>query len=65
MRRINRLFSQGKPPEDIDKRNEEWNSWCDEHEKLLEEVEDNFWTKCTDVENALMEHINRTGIGVG
>jgi len=64
MGRINKLFTNGQPPEDIMERNEDWNTWCDEHEGLLDEVDDNFWARCADVENALIEHINRTGIGV-
>jgi hypothetical protein len=64
MRRINRLFTNGHPPEDIMERNEQWNSWCNEYEMLLDEVDNNFWSKCSALENALMEHINRTGIGV-
>ena len=64
MRRINNLFTNGHPPEGIDERNEQWNRWCDEHETLLDEVDNNFWTKCADLENALLEHINRTGIGI-
>lgn len=63
MRRINALFMNGYPPTDIHERNEQWNSWCDEHETLLDEVDNYFWTKCADLENALLEHINRTGIG--
>lgn len=63
MRRINKLFTNGQPPADIMKRNEQWDSWSDEHEVLLDEVEKQFWKRCADLENALMEHINRTGIG--
>ena len=63
MHRINKLFTNGQPPEDIIERNEEWNRWCEEHEMLLDEVNNNFWTRCTELENALMEHINRNGIG--
>jgi hypothetical protein len=64
MRRINKLFTNGQPPEDIEERNEEWNTWCDEHERLLDEVEEYFWKRYEDLETALLEHINRTNIGV-
>jgi hypothetical protein len=64
MRRINKLFTNEQPPEDINERNDEWNSWCDEHGALLDEVDDNFWVRSADVETALLAHINRTGIGV-
>ena len=64
MRRINKLFTNGRPPEDGNERNDEWNTWCDENEVLLDEVDGKFWTRCAEVETALMEHINRTEIGV-
>lgn len=64
MRRINNLFKNGQPPAGIMERNEEWDSWSENHEVLLNDIDKNFWTKCSDLENALMEHINRTGIGV-
>ena len=63
MRRINKLFKNGQPPSDITERNEDWDTWSEKHEALLDNIDDNFWTRCADVENALMEHINRTGIG--
>lgn len=64
MLKINQLFTNGQPPEDILERNQEWDSWSEEHEELFDEVENNFWTKRDDIEMALMEHINRTGIGI-
>lgn len=64
MRRINTLFTNGHPPTDIHERNNQWNNWCDEHETLLDEVDTYFWTKCADLEKAILEHINRTGIGI-
>lgn len=63
IRRINKLFTNGHPSEDIVRRNEEWGSWSDEHEVLLDEVDTYFWTRCADLENALIAHINRSGIG--
>lgn len=63
MRRINKLFKNGQPPSDIIERNEDWDSWSEKHEAFLDNVDDNFWTRCPELENALMEHINRTGIG--
>ena len=64
MRTINKLFTNEQPPTDILERNEQWDSWSDEHEVLLDEVDNYFWTKCAQLENALLEHINGTGIGV-
>ena len=64
MRKINELFKNGQPPVDIMERNEEWDSWCDNYESLLEEVNRNFWSRCNDLERSLLEHINQTGIGI-
>jgi len=64
MRTINKLFTNEQPPTDILERNEQWDSWSDEHEVLLDEVDNYFWTKCAQLENASLEHINETGIGV-
>jgi hypothetical protein len=62
--RINKLFKNGQPPTDIMKRNEDWDSWSENHKEFLDDIENNFWTKCSDLENALMDHINRAGIGI-
>jgi hypothetical protein len=62
MRGVNKLFKNGQPPADIIERNEQWNSWCHHYETLLDNVDKNLWARCTDLENALMEHIKRTGI---
>ena len=64
MRTINELFTNGRPPADNIQRNEQWDSWCDKNELLLDEVDNSFWTRCADLEKALIEHINQTGIGV-
>ena len=63
MRWINKLFKNEKPPADIMERNKVWNSFSENNEVLLDEVDNNFWTKCTDLENTLTEHITRTRIG--
>jgi hypothetical protein len=63
MLRINELFKNGKPPIDILERNKEWDSWCDNYEVLIDEADEIFWANCPDLENKLLEHINRTGIG--
>lgn len=64
MRRINKLFKNGQPPTDIIERNKDWDSWSENHEALLNNIASNFWKKCNDLEKALMEHINRTEIGI-
>jgi hypothetical protein len=62
IRRINELFMNGQPPADIMERNEQWDSWCDEHAVLLDKVENYFWTRCDDLEISLMEYVSRTRI---
>lgn len=37
--KVNKLFTNGQAPTDITERNEQWDSWCEEHEELLEEVD--------------------------
>jgi hypothetical protein len=64
MRRINKLFTDGQPPGDLMERNKEWNTWCDKYQGLFAEIDEKFWARCADLDKALMEHINRTGIGV-
>ena len=64
MRKTNSLFLNGHPPVEIDKRNEEWDSWGDKNQALLNEVEEKFWAENEALENALLEHINKTKIGI-
>ncbi len=63
MNKINYLFVNNQPPTDIDERNKQWDSWCDINEVLLNDIDEKFWSRCNDLENALMEHIKRTKIG--
>lgn len=64
MQRINKLFKNGQPPADIMERNEEWDSWSEYNEELFDDVDKIFWTRSAELENALIQYINRTGIGV-
>ena len=64
MRKVNALFLNGRPPADIDERNEQWTSWGDKHELLFDEIDKRFWDRCQDLEKSLVEHINRTKIGI-
>ncbi|MES2850668.1 MAG: DUF4375 domain-containing protein [Bacteroidota bacterium] len=64
IRNVNALFTNGQPPADINDRNEQWDTWCDKYQSLLDEVDEKFWRRNKDLENSLMEHINRTQIGV-
>jgi hypothetical protein len=62
--KVNSLFINGNPPADGDKRNEQWDSWSDKNTALLDEVDEKFWDRNEALENALLEHINRTKIGI-
>jgi hypothetical protein len=63
LRKINKLFTGGKPPIDINERNDQLVSWDDEHSDILDEVDKYYWKRNNDLENSLLEHINKTGIG--
>ena len=63
MRKINELFLLGKPPLDINERNDEIVHWDEKHDALLNEIEKQYWRRNNDIEIALIEHINKTGIG--
>jgi Domain of unknown function (DUF4375) len=64
MLKVNSLFLNGHPPTDIDKRNEQWDNWSDKNEVLLDEIDEKFWDRNEALENVLLEHINKTKIGV-
>lgn len=60
MRKLNGHFPQGKPPVDIDERNDQLSKI---DESLVDEVDEAFWEESDDLEEALLTHINKTGIG--
>jgi hypothetical protein len=64
MLKVNSLFLNGHPPTDIDKRNEQWDNWSGKNEVLLDEIDEKFWDRNEALENVLLEHINKTKIGV-
>ncbi|MCI4443330.1 MAG: DUF4375 domain-containing protein [Lentimicrobium sp.] len=56
-------FSKGVP-EGPDARQEQFDKFPeDQLEKDIEDMDYKFWNVCNDLENALLEHINKTGIG--
>ena len=63
LRKVNRNFSNGEPPADMDDRNREISAWSAQEEAMLEEINDRFWQRSDELEKALLEYINRTGIG--
>ncbi len=63
LRKVNSLFIGGMPPKHIDERNNEIVSWDGKYDDALEEIEKYYWSRNDALENALLEHINRTDIG--
>ncbi len=63
MKQINSFFKNGKPPVDIDERNEEWSDFCDRHENQLNEIDEKFWLRSKELELALLNHINMAKLG--
>lgn len=64
LRRVNGLFKSGKPPADVDERNEEIVSWSERTSVLFEEMEAEFWSHSERLDKALLDHITATGIGL-
>jgi len=63
LRDINRLFEGGLPPDDIDERNDEMQTWDGRHDELLDEINDKYWKLNDSLEKTLHNHISKTGIG--
>jgi hypothetical protein len=57
LRTINRLFKTGKPPKDIDERNEELVDLGEEYDELLDQLERDFWQRNDALEKSLLKHI--------
>ena len=60
MRKLNGYFPDGKPPVEIDERNAQFSKIS---ESLIDEVDEAFLEESDDLEEALLKHINDTGIG--
>ena len=61
--KVNGLFKNSIPPTDIDERNDELCNLKDEDKVLLDDIEERFWRRSNELEHALLEFINKTGIG--
>jgi hypothetical protein len=61
--KVNSLFKNGTPPIDIDKRNDELTNLNETDLALLDAIEEQFWDRCQDLEQELLNFINKTGIG--
>ena len=65
LRRINALFISGQPPTDIDKRNKQIVDWNNEHNALLDQIDEQFWDRNEALEDALSKHIAKIEIMAG
>ncbi len=64
LREFNKIYFPKGVPEGPDARQEQFNKFDEEQlEEYIEEMDDKFWNISEDIENALLEHINKTGIG--
>lgn len=64
LREFNKTYLPNGVPEGPDARQEEFDKYDeDEFEDYIEEMDNKFWEVSDDLENALMEHINNSGIG--
>lgn len=64
LRKFNKKYFPKGVPEGQDARQEQFDKFPEDViEQDIEEMDDNFWVLCDDLENALLDHINRTGIG--
>jgi hypothetical protein len=64
LRKFNLTYFPRGVPEGPDARQEQFDKFPEEQlETDIEEMDDKFWKVCDDLETALLDHINKTGIG--
>jgi|SRR5690554_631837 hypothetical protein len=64
LRKFNSTYFPQGVPEGPDARQEQFDKFSEDRlETDIEEMDNKFWEKCSDLETALLEHINKTGIG--
>jgi Domain of unknown function (DUF4375) len=64
LRKFNKTYFPKGVPEGPDARQEQLDKFTEEKlEAYIEEMDDKFWELSDDLENALLDHINKTGIG--
>lgn len=64
LREFNKIYFPNGVPEGPDKRQEQFDKFPEEQlESHIEEMDNKFWNICAELENALLEHINKAGIG--
>lgn len=64
LRGFNKIYFPNGVPKGPDARQEQLDKFDeDELEDIIEEMDDKFWEVSEELENALLKHINNTGIG--
>ena len=64
LREFNKTYLPNGVPEGPDTRQEEFDKFDkDEFEDYIEEMDNKFWEVSDELENALLKHINNSGIG--
>lgn len=64
LRKFNQTYFPQGVPEGPDARQKQFDKFPEgQLESDIEEMDNNFWEGCDDLEKALLEHINKTGIG--
>ncbi len=64
LHKFNKTFFPNGVPEEPDARQEQFDKFTeDKLEDCIEEMDEQFWKISHELENALLEHINKTGIG--
>ncbi|UTA66596.1 DUF4375 domain-containing protein [Emticicia sp. 21SJ11W-3] len=62
VQRMNMLFPGGKPSRDINERNKVIQEWTTDQSKMMESINDEFWLNYSDLEDALLNFINKSGL---
>ena len=64
LREFNKIYFPKGVPEGPDARQDVFDKFPEEQiERHIEEMDDKFWKICGELENTLLAHINKTGIG--
>jgi hypothetical protein len=65
LRKFNQTYFPQGVPQGPDARQDRMNTFSEEQVIIdIEEMENQFWKVCDDLENALLAHINNTGIAI-
>lgn len=62
VKKMNLLFPNNTPPKDIDDRNEIIENWTEKQESKMENIDDEFWDYSEDLEEKLLDYLNKVQI---